>query len=121
MEHRLLVVDDEEHILEMLVAYFARQGFAVDTANTLASAQTKLQETAYRVVILDIMLAGESGLQLLTELKRARPDSRVLMFTGLGYDADLMGQALDKGADGYITKGMPMEDLLIAVRRVLED
>lgn len=70
------------------------------------------------LVVLAIELDGRSGLEVLTELKRASPKRRVLVFTGHAKIHYAM-RALKAGADGYVTKDSALEELVIGVRRVL--
>ena len=69
------------------------------------------------LVVLDIGLANEDGLQLLTDIKAAHPNVRVVMLTGMGFVEDLLVEAHQKGADGYVSKGLPMDELLLAIHR----
>ena len=115
----MMVVDDEPQMLEMLATYFQTKEFVVVTATTIAEALQLASETPFQILLLDIGLAGESGLDLLPLLKQNHAEIRTLILTGLGYDADLMNDALQKGADGYVTKGAPLDELLATVNRTL--
>lgn len=116
---RMLVVDDDPQVLETVSAYFLKHGYEVSSAKNTSEAEEILLYGGIQLMILDIVLAGEDGLAFLSATRVTRPDLKVLMFTGMGYDLDLMTRALAGGADGYIGKGMPFEDLLNAVQRVL--
>jgi DNA-binding response OmpR family regulator len=120
MQERILLVDDEPAVLDALATYFRREGFEVATAATMQETLDLAAEKSYQLVILDIGLAQENGLDLLPEVKQALPKARVMMLTGLGYDPDLMDNALRLGADGYIAKGVAMDELKLAVNRALE-
>ena len=121
MKQRILVVDDEPQIREMLSLYFANHGYEAATAANSAETLRAVQESQVDVVVLDIGLAEEDGLKLLDQLKRAHPTLRVIMLTGMGFVEDLLLEAQQKGADGYVSKVLPLDELLLAIQRILKD
>ena len=121
MQRKILVVDDEASIRDVLNDFFRRGGFDVRTAATIDEGRTQARETAFDLVLLDIGLANENGFDLISIFKRQQPAARVLILTGRGFDGDLMNDALQLGASGYLTKGLPMEELLAAVKRTLAE
>lgn len=120
MKQRILFVDDEPQIREMLSMYFARHGY--DTATAADSAETLrvVEKGKVDVVILDIGLADEDGLKVLERLKGVHPDLRVIMLTGMGFVEDLLQEAQQKGADGYVSKVLPLDELLLAIQKILK-
>jgi DNA-binding response OmpR family regulator len=70
------------------------------------------------LVVLDIGLGGEDGLKLLCDIKAGHPDTQVVMLTGMGFVEDLLEEAQEKGANGYVSKGLPMDELLLEINRV---
>jgi DNA-binding response OmpR family regulator len=68
---------------------------------------------------LDIGLGGEDGLSLLAQIKASHPESKVIMLTGMGFVEDLLQEAHQKGADGYVSKVLPLDELLLTIQRVL--
>ena len=72
------------------------------------------------LVVLDIGLADEDGLNLLSIIKAQHPSLRVVMLTGMGFVEDLLQEANQKGADGYVSKVLPLEELLLAIQRALK-
>ena len=121
MKQRILVVDDEPQIREMLSLYFARHGYETATASNSAETLRAVRESKIDVVVLDIGLADEDGLKLLEKLKRAHPELRVIMLTGMGFVEDLLVEAQQKGADGYVSKLLPLDELLLAIQRILKN
>lgn len=121
MKQRILVVDDEPQIREMLSMYFARQGYETATASDSAETLRAVEAGNVDVVVLDIGLAEEDGLKLLGRLKTARPDLRVIMLTGMGFVEDLLQEAQQHGADGYVSKVLPLDELLLAIQRILKN
>jgi len=121
MKQRILVVDDEPQIREMLSMYFARHGYETATAADSAETLRIVEASNVDVVVLDIGLAEEDGLKLLGRLKAARPELRVIMLTGMGFVEDLLQEAQQHGADGYVSKVLPLDELLLAIQRILKN
>lgn len=120
MRQHLLVVDDEQPICDLLGLYLEKQGYRVTTCGTAAEAWAVLDVQPVDLVVLDINLNGEDGLQVLGRIKAQYPALPVIMLTGLGYAEDLLLEAHQKGADGYVSKVLPLEELLGAIQRVLK-
>ena len=120
MSQHILVVDDEAQIRELLSVYLKRQGYGVVTAATSEETLRALSQSPVDLVVLDIGLANEDGLRLLTEIKAAHPNVRVVMLTGMGFVEDLLQEAQQKGADGYVSKVLPLDELLMAIQRVFK-
>ena len=70
---------------------------------------------------LSISLADEDGLKLLEQLKKSQPALCVIMLTGMGFVEDLLQEAQQKGADGYVSKVLPLDELLLAIQRILKN
>jgi DNA-binding response OmpR family regulator len=117
MSQRILVVDDEPQIRELLMVYLERQGYQVTSAASSQETLAALEQQPVDMVVLDIGLADEDGLKLLEDIKKGRPKVRVVMLTGMGFVEDLLQEAHQKGADGYVSKIVPLEELLGAIRR----
>lgn len=115
MNPRILFVDDEAAMLEVLSAYFQDKGYKVTTARTAQEAMALADQGGFDLTILDINLAGENGLELLTFFRTNFPKLPVVMFTGLVED-DLLDQAMAKGASGFMRKTDALDDLLAAVK-----
>jgi CheY-like chemotaxis protein len=120
MKQRILVVDDEPQIREMLSEYFGTHGFETATAGDSEETLRAVENDHIDVVVLDIGLAEEDGLKLLEKLKASYPDLRVIMLTGMGLVEDLLMEAQQKGADGYVSKVLPLDELLVAINRILK-
>ena len=120
MKQRILVVDDEPQIREMLSMYFSSHGYNTVTAGDSTEAMRAVEESKVDVAVLDIGLAEEDGLKLLEQLKAQHPDLHVIMLTGMGFVEDLLQEAQQKGADGYVSKVLPLDELLTAIQRILK-
>ena len=119
MTRHILVVDDEIQIRELLSIYLTRQGYKVSTAATSVQTLETLSCGPIDLVVLDIGLADEDGLKVLASLKEAHPNVRVIMLTGMGFVEDLLQEAHQKGADGYVSKVLPLDELLLTIQRTL--
>ncbi|MDA7985174.1 MAG: response regulator transcription factor [Alphaproteobacteria bacterium] len=117
MTHRILVVDDDPPIRRLLDRFLSGNGFAVDTVNSAAEAEAVLAKNDYSLVILDIMMPDESGMDFLARL-RATYELPVLLYSALE-EADMRVTGLKLGADDYLIKSAPPEELLLRIRAIL--
>lgn len=121
---RLLIVEDEEGLASALRVGLTREGYATDTALSVAEACDKLASTAYDVALLDITLPDGDGLTLAAEIRDGRveslagPDLRIVMLTARGQLADRV-RGLDVGADDYLVKPFAFAELRARLRAVL--
>ncbi|MBU6399365.1 MAG: response regulator [Verrucomicrobia bacterium] len=120
MKQQILVVDDEAPIRELLGEFFKKRGYGVTTAATAAEALQRADEERLHLVILDIDLSDADGFEVLQSMKASHPNLPVIMLTGMGFDDDLLQEALQKGASGYVSKTLPLEQLLMEVHRTLD-
>jgi two-component system, OmpR family, response regulator len=114
---RILVVDDEPEICELIQEYLADEGYAVSAANDGAGMRRVLQEKSTDLVILDLMLPGEDGLTLARQL-RTESNVSIIMLTGRGDPSDRV-IGLEMGADDYLAKPFHLRELLARVKSVL--
>ncbi|MGE0386141.1 MAG: phosphate regulon transcriptional regulator PhoB [Gammaproteobacteria bacterium] len=118
--NRILIVDDEPAIRQMLGFALTSHGFGFEEAGNAEEAQQALKSGATDLILLDWMLPGVSGLELARRLRRdpKTRDVPIIMLTARGEEADKVS-ALDTGADDYITKPFSTRELLARVRAVL--
>lgn len=114
---RLLLVDDDHEFCSLLARYFRTEGFAVELAHDGESALELAAQRDFDLVILDIMMPGPSGLEVLRRLRAGRT-TPVLMLTALGDDADSI-VGFEQGADDYLGKPCNLQVLLARVRALL--
>jgi DNA-binding response OmpR family regulator len=119
MKQHILVVDDEEQVRELLAIYFRKHNYEVDTVANAAQTLSAVEAKKPDLVVLDIGLDQDDGLKLLGTLKQKFSGLKVVMLTGMGFVEDLLQEAQQHGADGYVSKVLPLDELLLAVRRVL--
>ena len=117
----LIVVDDQAPMQELLKLYFEKQGFTVWVCETGAECLALLEKVQPDIVLLDIHLGKEDGMDVLTQIKNLRPTTKVVMHTGMGYPEDLLHEALNRGADGYVAKGIPLDEINRVIRQVVPE
>ena len=100
---RMLIVEDEQDICDCLQQFFSMRGFSVISAFSGEEALERLQENPPDVILLDILLPGLSGIEVLRRVKKLHPRARVIVVTALD-QADIRYQAQHYGAAAYITK-----------------
>lgn len=120
MKQHILVVDDEAPIRDVLSGYFEKHGYLVTAASTGSDALRLANEVPINLIVLDIALADADGLELLETLKAAHPNLPILILTGMGFDEELLQEARRKGASGYVSKQLPLDQLLMEVVRALK-
>lgn len=118
---RILIVDDEEFVREAIELYFSTEGFQTFTASSGAEALERIREESIDLAILDIMMPGMDGIQLLREIKKFDADIEVVMASGCGTIESAI-ESMRLGAYDYVTKPILNfdEDLLKVVRKALE-
>lgn len=116
---KLLVVDDEMNILELLFFNFKKEGYEVDTAADGESALMLFTKNKYDLIVLDRMLPGMDGTEVLKKIRTVSPDIPVIMLTAKAEEADKL-KGFDLGADDYVTKPFSMMELKARVRAVLK-
>ena len=114
---RILVVDDEPPIVELLTGYLAREGYEVVSAGDGRSAVEAVREHAPDVVILDVMLPGLDGIEACRQI-RAFSDAYVLILTARGEELDRI-VGLTVGADDYLVKPFSPREVVARVKALL--
>lgn len=114
---RILVVDDDEGLRELLSQYLGSNGYLVTLAEGGAAMDARMAEQSFDLVILDLMMAGEDGLSI---ARRLRSGSRqpIIMLSARGEDIDRI-VGLEVGADDYLAKPFNPRELLARIRAVL--
>jgi two-component system phosphate regulon response regulator OmpR len=114
----VLVVDDDRRLRELLSRYLAENGFRVTTAENAANARARLKGLDFDLLIVDVMMPGESGLDLTAAL-RAKSAVPILMLTAMG-EADDRIAGLERGADDYLAKPFEPRELVLRIQRILD-
>lgn len=114
----ILIVDDDRDLANMLAEFIGNEGFQVVAAADAASANEMLASRPVDLVILDVMLPGRSGFDVLREIRRSKPRLPVLMLTARGEAIDrILG--LELGADDYLAKPFDPRELAARIRAIL--
>jgi two-component system phosphate regulon response regulator OmpR len=116
-EHHLLVVDDDEKLRALLQRYLTSNGFRVTAAQSAADAHALMRSIAFDLLIVDIMMAGETGLEL-TQRVRGHSQVPILILTARGEPQDRIA-GLEHGADDYLPKPFEPRELLLRVEALL--
>lgn len=114
----VLVVDDDDRLRELLSKYLSENGFLVSASPDAADARAKLKGIEFDVLILDLMMPGESGLDFAEDLRRNNPVP-ILMLTAMSEPEDRI-DGLERGADDYLVKPFEPRELLLRLHNVLK-
>lgn len=115
---KLLIVEDEPDIRDNLVAFFTQEKFVVETAGDFFSALQKINVFEYDCILLDIMLPGGSGFDLLAELQHLKKRESVLIISAKDTIEDKV-LGLELGADDYLAKPFHLAELNARVRSLI--
>jgi DNA-binding response OmpR family regulator len=118
MSFRILVVDDEKEIRDLIARYLSRELFEVDTAPDGRTALSYAEENEYHLMVLDVMMPGMDGFELLTALRDRDIETPILFLTARRSDGDVI-QGLGMGADEYMTKPFSPAVLTARVKALL--
>ena len=120
MIHRILVIEDEPSIAELIAINLSHSGFIVERALQTEEAMRMIRVQRPDLLILDWMMPGKSGIQFIKELRSMNDlkDIPILMLTAKGAEADKI-HGLDSGADDYVTKPYSSRELIARIRAVL--
>jgi DNA-binding NtrC family response regulator len=116
----VLLVDDEVAVRNVFQLYLETHGHTVLCVSSVAEALRVLRTESVSVAIVDIFLHEENGLELLRGIVAGRPELPVIIISGVTYDHPLFQEALDGGAAGVFTKTLPLSQLLMELRRVIQ-
>ena len=113
----ILIVDDDTRLRQLLKKYLSDNGFRVTTAENAATARARLDSLAFDLIILDVMMPGESGTELTASL-RGHNQVPILLLTARAESGDRIA-GLECGADDYLTKPFEPHELVLRVRAIL--
>jgi len=113
----VLIVDDDTRIRSLLQRYLASNGYRITAAENAAEARSRLKGLTFDLIVLDIMMPGESGLSL-TESLRKTLDVPILLLTARGESQDRIA-GLEVGADDYLAKPFEPKELLLRIQTII--
>ncbi len=116
--HRILLVDDDQHLLQSLGRWLGDQGFDVQLAADIASAESALAARTFDLAFVDLRLGDEDGMDILSHCRTHHPNVVVILMTGYA-TADTGVEAIRAGAFDLMTKPLIDDEILIAINRAL--
>ena len=111
------MVDDDTRLRELLKNFLSRNGLRVSTAGTAAAARQQLDALHFDLIVLDVMMPGQTGLDFAGELRKTS-DVPILMLTAMGDPKDRIA-GLEKGVDDYVGKPFEPRELLLRIQSIL--
>jgi two-component system response regulator CpxR len=113
----ILIIDDDARLAEMLGEYFAAEGLTLTSVTSGTQGLREAQQSAYDLIILDVMLPGLSGFEVLRQLRDSGSKTPVLMLTARGDDVDRI-VGLEMGADDYLAKPFNPRELVARIKAI---
>lgn len=113
----VLVIDDDDRLRDLLGKFLSENGYLVTVASNAADARTKMETLSFDVIVLDLMMPGESGLDFAEDLRR-RSQVPILMLTAMTETEDRIN-GLERGADDYLGKPFEPRELLLRLNNIL--
>jgi DNA-binding response OmpR family regulator len=116
---KILIVDDEAKIREMIRKYAAYEGFETDEAVDGLDAVDHCNRNSYDLVVMDIMMPNLDGFSAVKEIKRTQPDLPFIMLSALGEEYDKI-HGFDLGVDDYVVKPFSSKELMMRIHAILK-
>ncbi len=116
---RILVIDDDAPLLEVIADCLSRKGYRIDTATTAAEAERLAEATAYDLFLLDYKMPGMNGIELMKLLRRIRPEAEAMIITGHA-TLEKGVEAIREGARDYVAKPLEAFELQHRVETIME-
>jgi len=114
----ILVVDDDDGIRSLVKKYLNENNFLVSTSNSAENAEEKILVIKFDLIILDVMMAGKSGLEFIKDNK-SKIDTPIILLTAKGETEDRVG-GLEVGADDYLPKPFEPKELKLRIKNILD-
>lgn len=114
-----LIIDDDPAITRFLVTYLKQKGHSCEALIEGFQTAAWLEHNRCDVVVVDLNMPKVDGISLISYIREMSETLPIIVFTGVGYDEDRMHSALRAGANGYVSKNLPIEQLYCVLSRVL--
>ena len=114
----ILIVDDDDRIRELVKQYLNDNSYLVTTANSAEDAKKKVDIIKFDLIVLDIMMPGQTGLEFTNEYKK-KIDTPIILLTAKGEASDRI-EGLEIGADDYLGKPFEPKELILRIKNILE-
>jgi DNA-binding response OmpR family regulator len=116
---QFLIIDDDPGVARFLVTYLRQKGHTCESLTEGFQTATWLAHNECEVVIVDLKMPKVDGISLISFIRDINTTVPIIVFTGMGYDEHQMHAALRAGANGYVSKNLPVEQLYCVLSRVL--
>lgn len=116
---QFLIIDDDPGIAKFLVTYLRQRGHTCHALTDGFQTASWLGQNDCEVAVVDLRMPKVDGLSLISFIREMNPKLPIIVFTGVGYDEEQMNAALRAGANGYVSKNLPIEQLYCVLTRVL--
>ena len=117
-EHHILVIDDDERLRILLRRFLEESGYRVTDAGTAQEARSILQGMAFDILVVDVMMPGETGIEFLADLRK--DDSVPALFLTARSETESRIEGLEAGADDYMSKPFEPRELVLRIQRILQ-
>jgi two-component system phosphate regulon response regulator OmpR len=117
-EHHILVIDDDERLRILLRRFLEESGFRVTDASSAKQARAILQGMAFDILVVDVMMPGETGLEFLTDLRKE--NAVPALFLTARSETESRIEGLEAGADDYMSKPFEPRELVLRIKRILQ-
>ena len=114
---RVFIVDDDIDFAESLAEVIARRGHSVELAHSGEDAVERFRDAEFDIAFMDVKLPGMNGVESFFEIRKNKPDAKVMMMTGYSVE-NLLRQAIDNGALGVLRKPLDFDEVLEALKKV---
>ncbi|MEO5754787.1 MAG: response regulator [Chthoniobacterales bacterium] len=114
-----LVIDDDPSITRFLAAYLKTKGHTCEALTEGFQTAVWLEMHDCEVVVVDLNMPKVDGISLISYIHEIQPNLPIIVFTGVGYEEEKMHAALRAGANGYVSKNLPIDQLYCVLSRVL--
>ena len=116
-KYHILVVDDDDKIKELIKQFLVEKGLIVSTASNATEAKEKIEFFNFNLIVLDVMMPGQSGYELTKELKSSK-NIPIILLTAKG-EAENRIHGLEIGADDYLGKPFEPKELLLRIKNII--
>jgi DNA-binding response OmpR family regulator len=114
-----LLIDDDPAITKFLATFLKQKGHTCESLTEGFQTAAWLEHHQCDVAVVDLNMPKVDGISLISYIREIQPNLPIIVFTGVGYDEERMHSALRAGANGYVSKNLPIEQLYCVLSRVL--
>ena len=119
-QERLLIIDDDASLRTLFSKFFIERGYHVTVAASLSEAKACFEKDEFDLVLHDITLPDGNGVDSLRRIKARRPTLPVIILTSHGYEEERLQTAIENGASAYVSKMLPLDQVLMEVHRCIK-